>query len=183
MSRIGKQKLVIPSGVQVSLNVEKGLNIFKVKGPLGELVREFKPEIKIVIENGEIKLTPTDEESIFLRALWGTYASHIKNMLEGVTKGFKKVLIIEGIGFKAQVAGEKITLSLGFSHPVEIKIPKGIKVVMEKSNMIITGFDKELVGLFAEKVTALKKPEPYKGKGIKYEGQIIKIKQGKKTVA
>ena len=183
MSRIGKQKLTIPSGVQASLNIEKGLQIFKVKGPLGELSREFKPEIKIEINGQDIKLTPENEEEIFLKALWGTYASHIKNMIEGVTKGFKKVLVIEGIGFKAQVAGDKITLSLGFSHPVEIKIPKGLKVVMEKSNMTITGFDKELVGLFAEKVTALKKPEPYKGKGIRYEGQVIKLKQGKKTIA
>ncbi|MEI6296806.1 MAG: 50S ribosomal protein L6 [bacterium] len=182
MSRIGKQKLTIPAGVQVNLSVEKGLNIFKVKGPLGEVSREFKPEIAIEINGSDIKLTPKSE-TIFLRSLWGTYAAHIKNMLEGVTKGFKKVLIIEGIGFKAQVAGEKITFNLGFSHPVEKMIPKGLKVVMEKNVMTISGFDKELVGQFAEKVTSLKKPEPYKGKGIKYEGQVIKIKQGKKTVS
>lgn len=183
MSRIGKQQLTIPAGVQASLIIEKGLQIFKVKGPLGELSREFRPEINIEINGSEIKLTPKDEKIIFLKALWGTYASHIKNMIEGVTKGFTKVLIIEGIGFKAVVAGDKITFNLGFSHQIERQIPKGIKVVMEKSRMTITGFDKELVGSFAEKITALKKPEPYKGKGIKYEGQVIKLKQGKKTVS
>lgn len=182
MSRIGKQKIVIPPGVTANIALEKGLQVVKIKGPLGELVRDFKPEIKIDLTNGEITALPT-AESIFLRSLWGTYIAHIKNMVEGVSKGFKKVLIVEGIGFKVQLAGEKLTFSLGFSHPVEIKLPKGIKAVVEKNVLTLTGSDKELLGQFAEKVVSLKKPEPYKGKGIKYEGQVIKIKQGKKTVS
>lgn len=182
MSRIGKQKLEIPTDVQATLVVERGVQIIKIKGPLGELTREFRPEVKAEIENGEVKLTP-QVESIFARSLWGTYSSHTKNMIEGVTKGFKKVLIIEGIGFKALLAGDKITFHLGFSHTIEVKVPQGIKVTVEKNVVTITGFDKELVGQFAQKIVALKKPEPYKGKGIRYEGQVIKLKQGKKTVS
>lgn len=182
MSRIGKQKIAIPAGVTATLSLEKGLQIVKIKGPLGELVREFKPEVKIVIENGEITATPTSE-SIFIRSLWGTYVAHMKNMVEGVTKGFKKVLIVEGIGFKVLLAGEKLTFSLGFSHTIEVKLPKGIKALVEKNVLTLTSHDKELLGQFAEKIVSLKKPEPYKGKGIKYEGQVIKIKQGKKTVS
>jgi len=182
MSRIGKQITILNQGVSANLTLEKGEQLLKVKGPLGELSRYFRPEIKIEIEGDGIKTTPTSE-SIFQRALWGTYSSHIKNMVEGVTNGFKKNLIVEGIGFKVQVSGEKLVFSLGFSHPVEMKIPKGIKATAEKNNLTIFGIDKELVGQFSENITALKKPEPYKGKGIKYEGQVIKLKQGKKTVA
>lgn len=182
MSRIGKQKVAIPVGVTVNIALEKGLQVVKVKGPLGELVRDFKPLIKLELVNGEITASPI-EESIFARSLWGTYIAHIKNMIEGVNKGFKKVLIVEGIGFKVQLQGEKLVFSLGFSHPVEVKLPKGIKAAVEKNVLTLNSFDKELLGQFAEKVTALKKPEPYKGKGIKYEGQVIKIKQGKKTVS
>lgn len=182
MSRIGKQKIAIPAGVTATVALEKGLQVVKIKGPIGELVRDFKPEIKIEIANGEISATPT-AESIFIRSLWGTYVAHMKNMVEGVSKGFKKVLIIEGIGFKVALAGEKLTFNLGFSHPVEVKLPKGIKALVEKNVLTLTGYDKEALGQFAEKVVSLKKPEPYKGKGIKYEGQVIKLKQGKKTVS
>jgi len=182
MSRIGKQKLEIPKDVTAGIVIEKGLQIIKIKGPLGDLSREFRPEIKIEIVGNEFKLTPK-AETIFLRSLWGTYASHIKNMMEGVTKGFKKMLIIEGIGFKAQAQGDKVVFNLGFSHPIEMKFPKEVKVTVEKNNIFVAGVNKELVGLYAEKITALKKPEPYKGKGIRYEGQVIKLKQGKKTVA
>ena len=183
MSRIGKQKIELKSNVQATLTSDAhGVQTLKLKGPLGELSRAFKPEIVIKIEGSQIILTPK-EESLFINALWGTYASHIMNMIEGVTTGFKKVLIIEGIGFKAAIAGEKMTFNLGFSHPVEMMIPKGIKVTVEKGNVTVTGIDKELVGLFCARVVALKKPEPYKGKGIKYEGQVIKLKQGKKTIA
>lgn len=182
MSRIGKQKIILGKDVSANLTIEKGEQLLKIKGPLGELSRYFKPEIKIEIGEDGIKVIPTSE-SIFQRALWGTYASHIKNMVEGVTNGFKKNLIVEGIGFKVQVSGEKLVFNLGFSHQVEMKIPKGIKATAEKNNITIFGIDKELVGQFSENITALKKPEPYKGKGIRYEGQVIKLKQGKKTVS
>ncbi len=182
MSRIGKQIIELGSGVQASLSAEKGGQVFKVKGPLGELSRFFRPEIKILIENGEIKLEPV-RETIFLRALWGTYASHIKNMVDGVNKGFSKVLLVEGIGFKVALSGDKLVFSLGFSHPVEVIIPKDIKATVEKNKLTISGIDKEAVGQYARKIVAKKKPEPYKGKGIRYEGQVIKLKQGKKTVS
>lgn len=182
MSRIGKQILTIPSGTTVSIATEKGVQVVTVKGSLGELVREFNPDIEIVIEDNTVTSKPK-KETIFLRSLWGTYMSHLKNMIEGVTNGFKKVLIIQGIGFKVQLAGDKLTFNLGFSHPIEMKVPKGITVLVEKNVMTLTSFDKELLGQFADKIVSLKRPEPYKGKGIKYEGQVIKIKQGKKTVS
>lgn len=182
MSRIGKQIITIPAGVTATIALERGLQVVKIKGPLGELVRDFKPEIKIEIANGQITANPT-AESIFLRSLWGTYVSHMKNMVEGVTKGFKKVLIIEGIGFKVALTGDKLTFNLGFSHQIFVKVPKSIKALVEKNVLTLTSYDKEALGQFAEKIVSLKKPEPYKGKGIKYEGQVIKIKQGKKTVS
>ncbi len=183
MSRIGKKIIELPEKVEATLGDSKnGLRVLKIKGPLGEISRDFRREINILLDGREIRLEPMDK-SLFANALWGTYGSHIFNMIEGVTKGYTKNLQIEGIGFKAQLAGDKIIFSLGFSHPVEMKIPAGIKVLIEKSNMTISGFDKDLVGKFTASIVDLKKPEPYKGKGIRYQGQIIKLKQGKKTVA
>jgi large subunit ribosomal protein L6 len=113
--------------------------------------------------------------------LWGTYASHVKNMIKGVTAGFQKKLIVEGIGFKSDVKGAKLDLSLGFSHPISIEIPKDLKVTAEKNVITITGVSNEQVGGFASKIRALKKPEPYKGKGIRYDNEVIRRKQGKKA--
>ena len=180
MSRIGKQIINIPAGVTVNLSDVSGNQNLKIKGPLGEVSRDFKPSVAIKIEGSEIKFVP---ESDKVKALWGTYAAHVKNMVKGVTEGFKKVLQLEGIGFKAQLAGDKLTMSLGFSHPVIVQVPKGLKMAIEKNIMTITGIDIELVGLFACRLVALKKPEPYKGKGIRYEGQVIKLKEGKKATA
>jgi len=112
----------------------------------------------------------------------GTYAAHLKNMIRGVVAPFEKKLIIEGIGFKAEVKGGELVLALGFTHPVKIKIPDGLKVSSEKGAISVSGSDKEAVGQFAAAVRALKKPEPYKGKGIRYDGEVIRRKQGKKTV-
>ncbi|MEI6494672.1 MAG: 50S ribosomal protein L6 [bacterium] len=176
MSRIGKQIISVPDKVEVKL--ESGQ--FTVKGPLGTLTRVFKPEIAIMIEGKEITLKPT-VETVASRALWGTYGSHIQNMVEGVTKGFSKKLIIEGVGYKYNLAGDKVVLDLGLSHQVTIKIPEGLKVVIEKGNMTVSGYDKEVVGGFAAKIKSLKPVEPYKGKGIRYEGQLVLRKQGKKS--
>ncbi|MEK7068361.1 MAG: 50S ribosomal protein L6, partial [Patescibacteria group bacterium] len=115
------------------------------------------------------------------RALVGTYASHIRNMLQGVTAGFTKKLLVEGVGFKWDVQGKTVNLALGFSHPVKVAIPEGLTVTADKGALTIVGFDKELVGQFAANIRALKKPEPYKGKGIRYEGEVIRRKQGKKA--
>lgn len=176
MSRIGKKIILIPDKVEVK--IEKN-NIF-VKGPLGEINRRFSDKIKIEINNKKITLTPAkdNEEN---KALWGTCSSHLLNMVNGVTNGFEKKLMIEGVGFKAQLEGQKISLSLGYSHPVKIDIPEGIKVQIEKNTINISGIDKDKVGSFTSVIRSTKKPEPYKGKGIRYIDEIIKKKTGKKA--
>jgi len=177
MSRISKQPIVIPTGVTV---IRNGKDI-TIAGAKGSLTRTFLPEIKIEISPTEIIVT-NSEETIFTKALVGTYASHLKNMILGVTEGFTKKLILEGVGYKVAVNGNQIDMALGFSHPVKLEIPKGLTVTAEKNVTTITGFDKDLVGLFAAKLRSLKKPEPYKGKGMRYEGEIIRRKEGKKNV-
>ena len=176
MSRIGKKVIVIPEKTEVTLSA----GVLTVKGPQGTIARPFKSNIEISIEGKEINLKPKTD-SLENKALWGTYGSHITNMISGVNTPFVKKLILEGIGYKSEVKGTNLVLALGFSHPVNVAIPDGIKVTAEKNLITITGIDKELVGEFAASVRALKKPEPYKGKGMRYEGEVIKRKQGKKT--
>ena len=177
MSRIGKQIITVPAKTEVTLQGSKIL----VKGPLGEISKTFKPAIQININGSEITLTPK-QETLENRALWGTYASHLKNMVSGVNKAFEKKLILEGIGYKSEVKGDEIVFALGFSHPVKVKVPAGLKVTAEKNVISISGVNKEEVGEFAASLRALKKPEPYKGKGMRYDTEVIKRKQGKKTV-
>lgn len=176
MSRIGKQPIVIPPKTSVTREGET----LVVKGPLGELRRDFLDDVEIVIRDGTVTLSPRGDDP-FAQVLWGTYASHIRNMVVGVNAPYKKTLIIEGVGFRAELSGKKIILSLGFSHKVEVDIPEGLTVIIEKGVMGITGIDKDLVGQFSAKVRALKKPEPYKGKGIRYSDEVIRRKQGKKA--
>lgn len=178
MSRIAKQPIILPAGVTAILD---GGKLF-VSGPLGALSRQFRDEVKIDITPDGIIVAPS-HKSILANALSGTYASHLRNMVEGVTKGFEKKLLIEGVGLRYVVNGDKIKLNLGFSHPVELTIPTGLKVVTEKNQMTISGIDKELVGSFSAKVRSLKKTEPYKGKGIRYSDEIVRRKQGKKAGA
>jgi len=155
--------------------------VLTVKGPLGTLTKKMKQDIEITIGASEITLVPK-KITLETKALWGTYASHIMNMIKGVSTPFVKKLIVEGIGFKSEVKGKNLVLALGFSHPVNVLIPETLKVTAEKNVIIATGIDKEVVGEFMASVRALKKPEPYKGKGIRYEGEVVKRKQGKKTV-
>ncbi len=176
MSRIGKQEIQIPKGVEVK---KDGL-ILSVKGPKGTLTKIFRDDITITIKGDLITLN-TNRNDKFSKSLWGTYASHIKNMIKGVETPYQKKLILEGVGFKSEVKGKEFIFALGFSHPVIVKIPEGITATAEKNNITITGIDKELVGSFAASVRALKKPEPYKGKGMRYEDEVIRRKQGKKT--
>lgn len=178
MSRIAKQQITLPDNTTATI----ADGHFAVKGKLGELSRQFRREVKISIEDKEVKIDPVGK-SITANAMSGTTASHIKNMIEGVSKGFEKKLIIEGVGFRYNLAGNKVKLDIGFSHQVEVEIPEGLKVVIEKSNMTISGFDKELVGSFAAKIRSLKKAEPYKGKGIRYSDEVVRRKQGKKASA
>lgn len=178
MSRVGKQLIEIPEKTDVSFDGP----LVTVKGPHGELSRTFKDNIKIdVDENNVITLTPK-KESRTEYALWGTYASHLINMIQGVNTPYEKKLVVEGVGYRAEVSGETLTLHVGFSHPVQVPIPKGLSVSVEKNTISISGIDKEAVGQFAGSVRAIKKPEPYKGKGIRYEDETVRRKQGKKTV-
>ncbi len=177
MSRIGKKPIELNDKTQVTISEKE----IVVKGPLGELKANYLPAIEIKVEGNLVVLTPKDE-SIQTNALWGTYSSIISNMVEGVNKEFVKNLIIEGIGYKAEVRGRIVVLNIGLSHQVELNIPEGINVVVEKEKVRITGIDKQAVGEFAAVIRSNKKPEPYKGKGIRYADEVIKRKEGKKTV-
>jgi len=177
MSRIGKQEILIPAGVKVTQNG----NSLTVVGPKGTLSRVFRDDITITIADKLITLNIKRNDK-FSKSLWGTYASHIKNMIKGVETPYQKKLILEGVGFKSEVKGKEFNFALGFSHPVIVKIPEGITATAEKNNITISGIDKELVGSFTAAIRALKKPEPYKGKGMRYEDEVIRRKQGKKTV-
>jgi large subunit ribosomal protein L6 len=181
MSRIGKQEINIPAGVKVSLSTSSSGNTLTVVGPKGTLSKIFRDDIAITIAEKMVTLNIKRNDK-FSKSLWGTYASHIKNMIKGVETPYEKKLILEGVGFKSDVKGNEITFALGFSHPVIVKIPEGITAKAEKNVITINGIDKELVGSFTASVRALKKPEPYKGKGMRYEGEVIRRKQGKKTV-
>src|SRR5258708_4657325 len=177
MSRIGKQEIEIPGSVEVTQSGD----VFTVKGPKGTIVKNFRDDIAISIKDKIITLAPKRNDK-FSKSLWGTYASHIKNMIQGVQTPYQKKLILEGVGFKSEVKGKEFQFALGFSHPVIVRIPEGITATAEKNNITISGIDKELVGSFTAGIRALKKPEPYKGKGMRYEGEVIRRKQGKKTV-
>ncbi len=177
MSRIGKKIIEIPAGTEISI---KDTTV-SVKGKLGELTRSFRNVVTIEKTNEGIAVNPVDD-SKFAKAMWGTVASHIKNMIKGVNKKYVKELIIEGVGFRAAVAGKIITLQVGFSHDVTLNIIEGVEVEVEKSTIKVSGIDKELVGLMASKIRISKKPEPYKGKGIRYSDEIIRRKEGKKSV-
>jgi large subunit ribosomal protein L6 len=176
MSRVGKQIITLPE--KTDITIVDGL--ITVKGPNGEISRTLNPMIEIKVNEREVTLVPK-KETLESRALWGTYASHVKNMVNGVNTPFSKKLILEGIGFKSEVKGDEIVMALGFSHPVNVKIPEGLKVTAEKNNITVSGINKEAVGEFAAKLRSLKKPEPYKGKGMRYDGEVIKRKQGKKS--
>ena len=177
MSRLGKQPIEIPKDVTATF----AGGIFTVKGPKGELAKAMRDDVLVSIEGSKVTLAPK-EGSELAPALWGTYAAHAHNMIEGVTKGFKKELEIEGVGYRAAVQGANITLSVGFSHPVVLAIPAGITVEVEKGLIRISGANKDAVGQFAADVRGAKPPEPYKGKGIHYVGEYIIRKQGKKAV-
>jgi len=179
MSKIGKQPVNIPDKVTVQL--KQGVVV--VKGPKGELQREFpEKHLDFILENQQIIIKPKDQSDKG-RALWGTWRKLVANMVEGVTNGFEKRLKLEGVGYKAALQGKKLVLSLGFSHPVEIETPDGITFKVEKNIIIVSGINKELVGQTAADIRNWRKPEPYKGKGIRYEGEVVRRKAGKKAVA
>jgi len=177
MSRIGKKPIEIPNGVEV---IVEGSSV-NIKGPKGELSREFRPEIAITKGAGLITLTPKNT-SLQAKALWGLSRTLIFNMIEGVTQGYEKKLELEGVGYRAAVEGDSLTMNLGFSNPVVLKAPEHVVVSVDKNVIVVNGFDKEKVGQFAAKIRAARPVEPYKGKGLKYEGEVVRRKLGKKAV-
>ena len=178
MSRTGKLPIKIPAGTDVSV----GGGMLTVKGKGGTLRRSLHSAVTISVANGEVTVTPVSQSRL-ARALWGTFAAHVRNMIAGVNTPFQKKLQIEGIGYKAELSGKQLKLALGFSHPVVVAIPEGITAAVDKNIVTVSGADKEMVGEFAASVRALRKPEPYKGKGIRYEGEVVREKQGKKAAA
>jgi large subunit ribosomal protein L6 len=176
MSRLGKQPVTIPKGVDVT--VDK--TTVTVKGPKGTLTRRVHPAVTITVAEGSATVVPNKEHEL-AAAMWGTFAAHLNNMVHGVTEGFEKKLQIEGVGYRAELKGRTLVLSMGFSHPVEMQVPEGIDAVVEKNIITLKGADNEQLGQFAADVRAVKKPEPYKGKGIRYVGEYIIRKQGKKA--
>ena len=177
MSRLGKQPVALPQGVEATY----ADGVITIKGPKGTLTRAIKPDVIVKVDAGSIVLEPAKNSDV-ARALWGTYASHLRNMVTGVTDGFTKVLELEGVGFRAEIKGTNISLNVGFSHPVLLPIPEGVKAEVEKNVIRLSGIDNEVVGQFAADIRSTKKPEPYKGKGIRYQGEYIIRKQGKKAV-
>jgi large subunit ribosomal protein L6 len=175
MSRIGKKPVAVPKGVSVTLNGQ----LMSVKGPKGELQRTFHPEMQIAIAGEQVTVTrPTDETRH--RALHGLTRTLIQNMVDGVAKGFSRTLEIQGVGYKAEAKPTGLQLALGFSHPVHYPAPAGIKFTVENNTIVkIEGADKERVGQVAAEIRSLRKPEPYKGKGVRFQGEAVRRKAGK----
>lgn len=178
MSKIGKQLIDIPAGVTVEIDGR----LIIVKGPKGELKKKLPKEIKADVKEQKIIVSPASITKK-TNALWGLTRAIIFNLVKGVNEGFEKQLEVEGVGYRAALQGNKLILSLGFSHPVEIEAPEGISFKVEKNIITISGIDKKLVGQIAADIRAKRKPEPYKGKGIRYVGEVIRRKAGKKAVA
>lgn len=175
MSRIGKQPIEIPAGVTL---VFEG-TFLHVKGPKGDLSLTLHDHVTVNQEEQRVTVTVREPDQKRDRSLWGLYQRLVSNMVQGVTQGFEKQLEVNGIGYKVTQSGKKLTFALGFSHPVEFMLPETIDAVVEKNIITIKGIDKHLVGEIAAQMRSLKKPEPYKGKGIKYVQEVIRRKAGK----
>tara|TARA_B100000745_G_scaffold130817_1_gene85269 strand:+ start:20240 stop:20776 length:537 start_codon:yes stop_codon:yes gene_type:complete len=178
MSRLGKIPTPLPAGTEVT--VADGVIV--VKGTGGELRKKLHRDVEVSVADGAVTVTPA-HDGRQAQAMWGTFSSHIKNMVDGVNKPFEKKLVVEGVGYKVALNGHTLDLQVGFSHPVAIEVPEGLTVTVEKNEITITGIDKEHVGQFAADVRSVKKPEPYKGKGIRYHDEVVRRKEGKRAVA
>ncbi len=177
MSRVGKHPVAIPSGVTVTVNSGE----IAVKGGKGELKAKLAPEVTVKVDGGKVIILPVDKEDKRSCAMWGTTRANVHNMVEGVSKGFTVKLEIQGVGFRAAADKNYLTLALGFSHEIKFAIPSGISIICPKpTEVVISGFDKKLVGQVAAEIRSLRKPEPYKGKGVRYEGEYVRQKEGKK---
>lgn len=179
MSRIGKRPIAIPSGV--TLEIKDG--VVSAKGPKGNLSFNIRKEVEIKVSPEEGVVVEKVGKTKEAPAIWGTTARMIENMMKGVSEGFQKQLELNGVGFRMNVAGKKLNLALGFSHPVEVEIAEGLDVKIEGNVMTISGIDKQLVGQFSANIKALKPVEPYKGKGFKYVGEFVRRKEGKRSAS
>jgi large subunit ribosomal protein L6 len=175
MSRVGKKPIVLPAGVKAELKDQT----LTITGPKGSLTLLVHPKVKLNLTPEEITVDVAKKEDKKEKALWGLFRALTQNLVDGVVKGFEKKLEVNGVGFKVALAGTKLTLNLGFSHPIDVEVPADLQVAVEKNVITIGGADKQKVGQFAAEIRDLKKPEPYKGKGIKYMDEVILRKAGK----
>lgn len=175
MSRIGKRPIPIPKNVSVEIKED----VLVLKGPLGELRRKLHPAVAVSTKDGQILVTVEEDPAKKVKALHGLYRALIANMVNGVSKGFERVLDIVGVGYRAELAGRTATFHLGYSHPIHFDLPQGVEAKIEKTRITLKGIDKELLGRTAAKIRAFRSPEPYKGKGIKYAEETIRRKAGK----
>ena len=175
MSKIGKKPIIIPEGVEVSI-ADKAVT---VKGKMGEQQIMLHPKVRLELLDKQLRLSVPHPEDRRQKALWGTFRSLLSNAVIGASQGFNRRLLISGVGYRAAVSGDKLVLNVGYSHPVELAIPAGLEVKVEKNTIAISGAQKQVVGQFAAVVRATRKPEPYKGKGIKYEDEVVRRKAGK----
>lgn len=175
MSKVGKKPIVLPLGVQAEIRD----GVFFVKGSRGEMKRSYPQKLLSVrVESGVVTLSPASKsERAYIN--WGTYRSHFFNMVKGVSEGWKKTLELVGVGYRAEIQGRDLVLTVGFSHPVKIVCPEGISFKLEKSIITVEGVDKELVGETSDKIRSVRPPEPYKGKGIRYTDEVVRRKAGK----
>ncbi len=179
MSRVGKKPIIIPTGVEVKIASANGHFSVSVKGPKGNLQVDLPREVSVAEQDKQLVFSVKNQENKDEKALWGLARNLVNNAVLGVTGGYVKNLEINGVGFKAAVQGKNLVLNVGFSHPVNFPIPEGINITVEKNQISISGIDKQLVGQTAAEIRHIKKPEPYKGKGIKYADEVIRRKAGK----
>lgn len=177
MSRIGKNPIAIPEKVSVDIDGDT----LTIEGPNGSLERSFAKAVSVSIDDDEIIVEPNGD-STFERSMWGTVAAHIKNMIAGAQENFEKKLTFSGIGYRANVSGDTLTLEMGYSHDIDLDIPDDLEVEVEKDTITVGGPNKESVGQFAATIRSVRTPEPYKGSGIKYDDEVIRRKEGKKAV-
>ena len=181
MSRVGKRIIEIPSGVELTFTNQE----VSVKGPKGELKRQMHPDVTLSVKDREAVVSLAEKLSKKranqAKALWGLWRTLVANMVQGVSVGFEKRLEIEGTGYRANVEGQVLNLSLGFSHPVNLHIPEGLAVAVEKNTIIVSGIDNQKVGALAASIKRIRPVEPYKGKGVRYEGEVVRRKEGKKA--
>lgn len=178
MSRIGKKSITVPAGVDLSVSA----NVISVKGPKGSLSFTHHTDVSVAVEDGTVSVVKLGE-SKRANAIWGTTAKLVMNMIEGVTKGFEKQLELNGVGYRMSVSGKTVDLALGFSHPVKVAVPEGLEAKVEKNVLSVSGCDRQKVGQFAAEIRDLKPVEPYKGKGFRYVGEIVRRKEGKKATS